>query len=230
MSLILLHFLAILPGVLICFLIVKMDKYEQEPLGAIFYCYFLGMLATIPVIFIQKWSGALYVFQEQSAALTFIASFAVVASSEELAKGLTTLLGAYPRRFFNEPVDGIVYSVLVGMGFATVENIIYATHFGMETTIVRAFTAVPAHLVFAIIQGYYLGLAKFHPGRRMDLLLRGLGISIFFHGLYDFLILQEMSEWLSLLGSVSVYLCLYYCGPLIREHLDNSPFRNSANP
>ncbi len=221
-----LFFLAILPGLAICFLIFRMDKYEQEPLLALLFCFFLGMLATLPAIGIQSWSGSILVIKSPSAAITFLSSFGVVAASEETAKCAVLLLGVFPMKFFNEPVDGIVYAVLVGMGFATVENLIYANHFGLNTTIVRAFTAVPAHFVFAIVQGYYLGLAKFNPERRLELVLLGLGMAIFLHGVYDFLILQEVSSWLSVLGSISVYICLYYCGSLVQEHLENSPFKH----
>lgn len=187
--------------------------------------FFLGMLATIPAVTVQYWSGAVTAFKSQSAAITFLSSFGVVAASEETAKCAVLLIGAFPRKFFDEPVDGIVYAVLVAMGFATVENLIYANNFGMNTTVVRAFTAVPAHFVFAIVQGYFIGLAKFQPERRIELILTGLAISIFMHGMYDFLILQELSSWLTVLGSVSVYICLYYCGTLVREHLENSPFK-----
>lgn len=153
-------------------------------------------------------------------------SFAIVAASEEMAKCAVLLIGAFPRKFFNEPMDGIVYAVLVAMGFATVENLFYANNFGMQTTLVRAFTAVPAHFVFAIVQGYYIGLAKFNPERQVELILQGLGLSIFMHGVYDFLILQELSSWLSVLASISVYACLFYCAALVRKHLDISPFKS----
>lgn len=202
-----------------------MDKYEREPIGAILFCFFLGMLATIPAIMLQNWSGALSTFKSPTAAITFLSSFGVVAASEEIAKCAVLLLGIFPRKSFNEPVDGIVYAVLVSMGFATVENLIYANNFGLNTTVVRAFTAVPAHFVFGIVQGYYVGLAKFNPDRRGELILTGLGLAIVLHGAYDFLILQELSEWLSVMGSVSIYICLYYCGALVREHLNNSPFK-----
>lgn len=189
-------------------------------------CFLLGAIATLPVIVFQEWSGALDILKGKSALLTLLSSFGVVAPSEEIIKCSVVLLAAFPRRFFDEPVDGIVYAVLAAMGFATVENIIYAAHFGLQTTIVRAFTAVPAHFVFAIVQGYYIGLAKFNPANRLRLILKGLIAAIFMHGIYDFLILQELSEWLSVLGAVSIYICLYYCGILIQQHLDNSPFKH----
>ena len=52
------------------------------------------------------------------------------------------------------------------MGFATMENISFANRFGLETVLLRAFTAVPAHLVFGVVAGYYVGLAKFDHARR----------------------------------------------------------------
>ena len=65
-------------------------------------------------------------------------------------------------RDFNEPMDGIVYGVVVSLGFATLENFYYvyllADYF--ETTslalaVSRAFSAVPAHAVFGVFMGYF---------------------------------------------------------------------------
>jgi RsiW-degrading membrane proteinase PrsW (M82 family) len=94
--------------------------------------------------------------------------------------------------------------------------------------LLRAFTAFPAHLVFAIAMGYYVGKAKFAPhGERLHWLLRALLVSLLLHGLYDFLVFQQWTKWLASLGAASVYLCLYYFGALFREHLENSPFKKS---
>jgi RsiW-degrading membrane proteinase PrsW (M82 family) len=114
---------------------------------------------------------------------------------------------------------------MIGMGFATMENLFYIEVFGQDTALLRAFTAIPAHLVFAIPIGYYAGLAKFHPLERTHLLFRGLLVSILLHGTYDFLVLQNWTKWLGSIGAISIYLCLYYFGALFREHLANSPFR-----
>lgn len=214
-----------MPGLLICYLIFRVDRYEREPLRAVLLAFVLGVLATVPAILIQHSSGITPLPPEPGILLTMGASFGVVAVSEELLKCLAFYLGIFRRGFFNEPLDGIVYAVVLAMGYASVENILYAAAYGINTTVLRAFTAVPAHLVFAIVQGYYLGRAKFIPERKWYLITRGLGISIILHGSYDFLVLQQLSGGLSMLGAVSVYICLYYCEPLIREHLENSPFR-----
>ena len=77
---------------------------------------------------------------------------------------------------FNEPMDGIVYAIMVSLGFATVENIFYVyNHPGQEiqVAIMRMFTAIPLHAVCGVILGYFVGLAKFSDNRE-PLLYKGL--------------------------------------------------------
>jgi len=219
-------FLAVLPGLLISYAIFRLDKYEHEPVLPMVLCFFMGALATIPAVFLERlafeWVG--YDGRPGIVATLFLA-FIAIAANEELLKFVVLITAAFPRRFFNEPLDGIVYAVLAAMGFATAENIGYADRFGMETVILRSLTAVPAHLVFAIVQGYYVGLARFRPDRRRQLLWRGLLLATGLHGVYDLLIMQLWTDWLFVLATISIYLSLYYFSSLIKEHQDNSPFR-----
>jgi len=217
--------LASLPGVLISYAIFRADKYEREPFVPMLLCFCFGAALTVPAVNIEKWSFDLIANQDGSFWPTFLLAFGAVAFNEEVLKFTVLVLVAFPRAFFNEPFDGIVYAVLAAMGFATLENITYADRFGAETVFLRMFTAVPAHLVFAIVQGYFAGLARFGAANPVRKMLQGLGLAIFLHGTYDFLIFQDWSDWLFVFGTVALYLCLFYCSRLIKEHLDNSPFR-----
>lgn len=221
----LLLLLAVLPGLIICAVVYMADKYEREPIVPVVACFLLGAAITRPAMMFEQWVIPMVGEIEEDPVLTFLMAFGAISPVEELMKWLALILGAFIWRFFDEPFDGIVYSVMVGMGFATVENICYIDLFGHETALVRAFTAVPAHLVFAIAVGYYAGLAKFNPAERNHLLLRGLLVGILLHGTYDFLVLQNWTKWLGSIGAISIYLCLYYFGRLFREHLEKSPFR-----
>ena len=219
--------LATLPGLLLCYLIFRVDKYEREPLVPLLACFALGVAVTFPALEIEKWAFARLRPYEKGVGIVLLTAFVAVALNEEVFKFLVLRFFAFPRHFFNEPLDGIVYSVMIAMGFATMENISFAARFGFETVLLRAFTAVPAHLVFAIVAGYYAGLAKFNRRRRRRrrLLFQGLGMALLLHGVYDFLILQNWSDWLLVLATVSLYLCLFYCNDLIKHHLDKSPFK-----
>jgi RsiW-degrading membrane proteinase PrsW (M82 family) len=119
----------------------------------------------------------------------------VVALSEEGSKFLVLRLYAYPLKMFREPFDGVIYGVMIGMGFATVENIEYVYKFGLQTGVSRFFLAIPAHAAFAVLMGYPVGRAKFERGRPFFLLLKGLLVAVLFHGSFDFfLFIQQKRE------------------------------------
>ena len=217
--------LAVLPGLLISYVIFRADKYDREPLVPLILCFGIGAAVTFPAMEIEKWAFGELRAHEKGFGIIIFSAFIVVALNEEVFKFAVLRFAAFPRSYFNEPFDGIVYSVQVSMGFATMENIFFAHRFGMETVLLRAFTAVPAHLAFAVVAGYYAGLAKFNPQKRSKLLWQGFGMAFLLHGVYDFLILQSWSDWLFVLASLTLYLCLYYCHNLIKQHLDNSPFK-----
>lgn len=217
--------LAVLPGLLLSYAIFRADKYEREPFVPLLVCFGLGAAATFPAMEIEKWAFRQLLSDEKGFGAVIAAAFFAVSLNEEVFKFAVLRFAAFPRKFFNEPLDGIVYSVLVSMGFATMENVFYAHRFGMETVLIRAFTAVPAHLAFAVVAGYYAGLAKFSLVRRSRLLWQGFGMAFLLHGVYDFLILQSWSDWLFVLATLTLYVCLFYCNNLIRHHLDNSPFK-----
>lgn len=227
-------FLATLPGLLICYAMFRADKYEREPLAPLVLAFAGGALATIPAIRAEEWAmDAWGLRTSRNMAENILLAFGVVAFWEELIKLLVLLL-VLPWRFFNEPIDGIVYAVMIAMGFATLENVAYMERFGDDTLFIRAFTAIPAHLVFAVIQGYYVGKAKFlqepvRRGQRRRMIVHGFMIAFLMHGVYDLLIFQDRWQWLFMLATSATYLCLFYAGDLIREHLEDSPFKKEKS-
>lgn len=221
-----LHVVAVLPGVVISAAVFYLDRYEHEPWYALAGCFILGALATWPAIRIEQWAFTALGEMTPGTGQTLLLAFVAVALNEELWKWLAVLAGAWPWRWFNEPLDGIVYAVLAAMGFAAMENLVYADRFGLDALVLRSLTAVPAHLLFALVLGYYLGLARFRPARAPWLIGQGLLLAIALHGVYDFLILQRWSEWLLVLGTSGVYLGIYYGSILFGMHLEKSPFKH----
>jgi len=226
MNQILISILAVIPGLLISYLIYRMDKFEKEPPLHLVLCFVAGMLITVPAMFLEE-QGAKFGWEE-SGSLFWIAMFAVfiVALSEEIMKFLVLILYPYQQKFFNEPMDGIIYAVMISMGFATVENLLYADRFGLETTITRAFTAVPAHAVFAIISGYFVGLAKFNPEKKIKYLSLAFSLPILIHGIYNFFILQNLYEWMMGIAIFVLGVSAFFAWQFIRKHQDDSPFKN----
>jgi protease PrsW len=225
---IVLFLLAILPGLLICFFIFGMDKYEKEPQLHLAVCFVLGIFATLPAINLEQLGERFFSHNHDLFKIFLFATF-VIALSEEILKFLALLFFAYPRKVFNEPLDGIVYSVMVSMGFATLENILYAqTYPDFTTVIARAFTAVPAHAIFAVLMGYFVGKAKFAaaPIEKAKLLFKGFSAAVLAHGTYDFLLLQEQYQLLMMFGTLMIFVGAYYGKKMIEEQQGISPFRD----
>jgi len=116
------------------------------------------------------------------------ASFFLIAPVEEFFKLLAVWLAIYRSRDFQEPTDGLVYSITAGLGFASVENVIYMAFFGPRVLFLRALFATPAHVMFSAMWGYSMGVARFRRERELLTILKGLLVATFFHGAYNFLV------------------------------------------
>lgn len=221
--------LAIAPGLAICLFIFHRDAYNREPKLNLIAAFLLGVAVTVPVFFAERYFGA---FTGRSISGTATLAFLVVAFTEELAKFAVLRLYAWRRKSFDEPLDGIVYAVVISMGFATLENILYVTQSaaygqGYQVAFLRMFLAVPAHATFGVLMGYYAGKAKFDPRRAGLLLFTGLAWAVLFHGAYDFCLMLQQSPDVSdsisdgalFLGAVvSFIIAMRFSLRLIRQH------------
>jgi RsiW-degrading membrane proteinase PrsW (M82 family) len=188
--------LAIAPGAAITLYIYSRDKYDREPLLPLLISFLLGMVATAPAIVIQtSLKPPLFLYcTDYNIWYYFLLSFIVVAGSEEGSKFLMLRVYAYRNKAFSEPFDGIIYSIMISMGFATLENIGYVLNYGFKTGIIRMFLSVPSHAAFAVLMGYHVGLAKFDAPRGIQHIIKGMLLAIFFHGAFDFFLLLQNSE------------------------------------
>lgn len=211
--------LAIAPGIAICIFIYLKDKYNREPLGLLLVSFILGMFSTIPAIILQLLSNtSLESLEGKTIIAVAIFAYLIVGLSEEASKYIMIRLFAYRRKAFDEPFDGIVYAVMVGMGFATLENIGYVLQHGIGTGILRLFLSVPAHATFAILMGYHLGLAKFDPAHKRKYLFLAIFWPVIFHGTYDYFLFLG-NTILHFAGSIiSFIVAIHLSKKAIRKH------------
>ena len=153
----------------------------------------------------------------------FIKAFVVVGLTEEFSKYIIVRYVSQPRRAFNEPFDGIIYAVMVSMGFAATENIMYVFQGGYHVAIIRAFSAVPAHATFAIIMGYFMGKAKF-SNHMAKLNLTGLFLAVFLHGTYDFFLFVDYIPGLWIGAFFSLIIGIFFSRRAIQKHQEDSNF------
>ncbi len=217
--------ISIAPVFIILIYIYYRDKYEKEPLALLIKGLIAGMAIVIPVVLCEHYiSSFLPILFTNKITHAFGNAFIVAALCEELFKLLAVYLLIWKNPNFNERFDGIVYSVFVSLGFALVENIMYVFSNGFETGISRAFTAVPAHAMFAIMMGYYLGLAKFIPVKRTSYFILAFIVPFLFHGIYDFILMAQVG-WLLLLFFPFLIYLMYRTNVRMKEHEINSVFK-----
>lgn len=186
--------LALAPVAFVFTFVYLRDKFDREPLRLMILNFVMGIVIAVPVIVLEvqlgKWIKGLDLSLLGS---TLLLSFVGIALAEEGFKFLALMIFGYSRKSFNEPYDGIMYSVAVSLGFAGIENVLYVYEGGWEIGLLRAFTSVPGHAMMGVLMGYFVGMAKFKDasGPKVWYLLLGLLAATVVHGAYDFFLLYD---------------------------------------
>lgn len=222
-----LFLLAVAPAIIIIVYIYFKDKFEKEPWRLLLKNFALGATVSIVLTFVLSFLiGKIFPpLNNYSITDMFIRAFFVVALVEEFSKYIIVRSFAQKNKEFNEPFDGIVYAVVVSMGFATLENVLYVYSYGFETGVLRAFTAVPAHATFGILMGFYMGKAKFSKNRFM-LNMMGLLAATVFHGAYDFFLFINWIPGITTGAFVSLLIGIFLSRKAMKKHQENSLFKN----
>ena len=218
--------LALIPVLVIIAYVYFMDKYDKEPGHLLLFSFLLGAIVSI-IITTAIYIGFDMLFppaEDFNVSHQFLKAFFVVALTEEFSKYIIVRYYAQPKHAFDEPYDGIMYAVMVSMGFAATENIVYVLEGGMEVAILRAFTAIPAHATFGILMGYFMGRAKFGKNRIVNNLL-GLTLAVLFHGAYDFFLFIGFIPGIYLGAFVSLIIGIILSYRAIKAHQRNSVFK-----
>jgi len=212
---------AIAPGLALLAYFYWKDRYDAEPLSMVVRLFFTGMLVVLPAMIVQR-GLTLYLGDSP-----FTFSFVISAGVEEMLKFFVLYHMVFNHAEFDEPYDGIVYATAISLGFATLENVLYAflepTTFG--TLLVRALLPVSGHALFGVFMGYSLGRAKFTAGRQKKYhLWMALLLPLAWHGVYDFMMMTVSPDWLWI--AVPFMFLLWYRG-IRRVNRANavSPFR-----
>ena len=214
---------AVAPGIALLAYFYLSDRYDAEPLPLVAKMFLIGGLLVIPVMIVQR-AAALWLGESD---LAF--SFGTSAGVEEFFKWFVLYHIIFLHSHFDEPYDGIVYATAVSLGFATVENLLFALLVqpaGIGVLMWRALLPVSGHALFGVFMGFFLGKAKFAKGRsvRLHTALAFL-VPLLAHGIYDYLTLAVFSS--SMVWLVVPFMFLLWVGGIRFVHRahDVSPFR-----
>ncbi|HEX3044893.1 MAG TPA: PrsW family glutamic-type intramembrane protease [Bacillota bacterium] len=230
-NLILLLLASIGPGLLWLLYFYKQDRYEPEPVKLVLKIFAAGLLLVIPAGMLEQiWRGQiLSAVRNGNWPAFLVMAFLVIALIEEGLKSgfLWWLIGK--NRELDEPADGIIYGITLGLGFASLENFLWASAFGFGVAVLRAVITTLAHASFTGWMGYYIARYKLEAGpegysRNNYLLGAGFFIAYLAHGAYDFLLFLR-SPVASILAVFLIGYLLIRLYLILRLEVARSPFR-----
>jgi len=218
-----LFLLAVAPAAFWLWYFYNKDRYEPEPLSWILMVYIFGIVVTIPVAFIE---GILSIIVSDFLIVVMVAPIV-----EEAGKYLVVKKTVWESLEFDEPVDGIIYAAAAGLGFATLENVIYVFSaletsllLALQTGLLRALISVPGHVLFSAMWGYSLGKARFLPQeQRTGVIATGLILAMAFHALFNLLLYDAIG--FAVLILVVIPLLWFFVQKKIDQALLSSGYR-----
>ena len=248
--------LALLPALILCVYLYIKDRVEKEPLGLLLGLLVFGAVSAFPAGWIegilddiitamfgaiateQVVGGETYLVLPTSLYTVYqaVSAFIGVALVEEFGKWLVLNVLTRKNRHFNSLFDGVIYGVFASLGFAAIENVLYAFSYGMETVLMRAVTSVPGHMFFGVLMGMYYSFWKVSErarGIERQLAAQGkltvrnpinatagkwlsLIVPVLVHGFYDFCLFVG-TTFLIVMFYISLVAMYVYCFSRIRR-------------
>ena len=221
------------------YLIYRYDRFEPEPVKYVLMIGAVGgIMSALPAALLNNAASAIlgvgdFVYgvsgAEASARTIFFFSF-FVGFNEEFWKAFIAVIILKRFRQFNEPIDALIYSMSIALGFAAFENISYTVAGGFGTLFVRSFTAVPLHAGLASIWGSGIARAKYYnEGRYFTTLMPYVASSAVIHALYNYIQFINSENPVSLIiALIFVFFVVSYAAGRLRHYQKESPFRRSG--
>lgn len=154
---------SLVPALLVLLVVYLSDR-RREPWPLVLVVFVLGGIAKGATALLEgraaAWTGLDLGLEASSGASSLLFLFGFAAPVREASK-VAAMWPAFRSRWFDEPVDGLVYASAAALGFAAVENaLVLRAHPTGWIWLARTALALPAHVFFSCMWGYALGRAK----------------------------------------------------------------------
>jgi RsiW-degrading membrane proteinase PrsW (M82 family) len=202
------------------------DRHLPEPPGNLLLCFVFGVAAA-------ALSKGLYMALEpvglrldavELADTNGLALFAyamlAIGPIEEASKMLPFMLFVIRFGAFDEPLDGIVYSSFIALGYAAVENYHYLEYLSVLEAIARGFAGPVIHILFASIWAYWVTLACLEGQPIAGPAAKGFVLAAGLHGLYDYMVLRQPVSALPIAAAMIATIWIWRLRLMQRLHED----------
>lgn len=220
------------------YLIYRNDRFEPEPVRWLFFVGIAGgLLSALPAAVLNSIAAmslgiTIDMLRGDSAAgaSSLILFSLFVGFNEEFFKAAVAIFILKRLKEFNEPVDALIYSMTLALGFAAFENIEYTAGGGLSVLIVRSFTAVPLHVGLASIWGTGIARAKFYTGGSyLKTVIPYIIPAAILHTLYNLYQFMNPGDPFALIFALLFsFFVIIYASRKLRFFLKESPFRKAG--
>lgn len=184
----------ILPSFIWLFFWLREDRQHPEPRSLLAACFFGGMLAVVAAIFAERYIAELY--SDPTIRYTLWAGI------EEVFKFIAIALIGLRAQANDEPIDAMIYCIVVALGFAALENTLFILDplsggeiaRSIVTGNMRFMGATLLHIVSSATIGFCIGYFFYH-GRITKILAAVIGIigAIAIHAAFNLSIIESSS-------------------------------------
>jgi RsiW-degrading membrane proteinase PrsW (M82 family) len=204
-------------AVLAGLLIYRYDLYDREPWYMALIAVGLGAAAMLALSEIETWT-LIHVLAATPRNIAFVA-----ATHEELARLLIVLgIAMTAQRHFNDPIDGLVYGSLVGLGMAITESVflIQESAGTLRTLPPSEPVRILAHLVLGGITGYAIGPLRIKHSDWRPRLVGCVGFTLAWHFTWDWIAFTALARGFmtwpeTIAGMVLMLAGLVFYGALV---------------
>lgn len=191
--------LGLLPSFAWLIFFLKEDNHP-EPKKLIVKVFLAGAFITLAAVTIQF--AFLKIFNQYATSEHGLLPFFAYASIEEIFKFLAAYFVVRKSKYFDEPIDAMIYMITSALGFAAVENILAAVNmidsrgidgvFGL--LVLRFIGATLLHALSSGIFGYYWAKSRVVLIENTSIfkgliLVKGMIIAVILHTFFNYLIL-----------------------------------------
>ena len=217
---------AISPILIIIGILILKYGYSIKKLSNIRNAVFLGILSITLVYVANYFADQRFHGDVRSMKRMAFYVFAVMAFSAEIMKFMAIRFAFYKRTNFLGPIEGIVYSIFIGLGYSLVAVILFAFKIigidNNEDVLLFLFTYPFANVIFGISMGFFVGLSKTRKVAFIDN-ATGLILAIFLHGLFYFSF--QTSDFslliISSIGCLIIGITLFVRAVSLRNAIDD---------
>jgi RsiW-degrading membrane proteinase PrsW (M82 family) len=209
----------ILPALLWLWFWLKEDSKKPEP-GSLILVAFLGGMIAVPFTIpfeqavinlaehIKQVDPTLFTKGQLQGGIIILWAFI-----EEMIKFIAIYFIAFKSRFFDEPIDALIYLITGALGFAALENSLYLMSsivdggvvVGALNTHLRFLGATLLHVVSSSAIGIMIAFSFYRKKRRIPYLIVGIIAATALHAIFNLFIIGTQD----IRGTMMVFSCYW---------------------